>query len=53
MTTGGFLVMVVSVGLVCWLFGWSIYKVLTTPGEEEKLHGFEKKLPERDTSEGS
>jgi len=51
MTIGGILVMVVSVGAVCWLFGWSIYKVLTTPGEEEKLHGFEQEPPARDGSE--
>lgn len=48
MTLGGILVMVLSVSAVCWLCGWSILKVLTTPGEEEKVHGFEKEPPPRD-----
>ncbi len=46
MTAGGWLIMLVSVGLVLGLFGWCIHKVLTTPGETEHLHGFEFETPD-------
>lgn len=39
MTIGGILIMIASVGTVTGLFGWCIWKVLTTPAEAEKLHG--------------
>ena len=39
MTTGGLLIMILSVGTVTVLFGWCIWKVLTIPAETEKLHG--------------
>ena len=39
MTTGGLLIMIASVGTVTVLFGWCIWKVLTTPAETERVHG--------------
>lgn len=39
MTAGGLLIMIASVGAVTVLFGWCIYKVLTTPAETDKVHG--------------
>ena len=54
MTTGGWIVLVTSVGTVTTLFAWCIYKVFTTPGETERLHGVEFETPdekaERDAS---
>lgn len=38
MTTGGWIIMVLSVGFMTGLLGWSIWKVLSTPGEVEHLH---------------
>lgn len=38
MTFGGWVIMVLSVGLVTGAFGWSIWRVLTTPHPEERLH---------------
>lgn len=46
MTTSGFIVMLLSVGTVVSLFGWCIYKVLTTPHEAEKIHGMEFETPD-------
>ncbi len=49
MTTGGILIMILSVGTVTALFGWCIWKVLTTPQETEKLHGVvERNMPDQD-----
>jgi len=48
MTTSGLIVMLLSVGTVTVLFGWCIYKVLTTPNEAEKLHGTEGPTPDID-----
>lgn len=49
MTTQGWIVMLLSVGTVSLLFIWCIYKVITTPGETEHIHGFEQETPdERD-----
>jgi len=41
MNTGGWIILIVSVSTVSALFAWCIYKVLTLPGESEKMHGFE------------
>ncbi len=41
--------MTVSVATVTLLFVWSIYKVLKSPGEEEKMHGFEFETPDEKT----
>jgi len=46
MNTGGWIILIVSVGTVCILFAWCLYKVLTTPEETEHLHGFDGDLPE-------
>lgn len=46
MTGGGWLILILSVGSVVSLFLWCIYKVLTTPHESEKIHGFEFKTPD-------
>ncbi|WP_309380387.1 hypothetical protein [Cerasicoccus frondis] len=40
MTAGGWLFMIVSVGGVIALFSWCMWKVMTTPGESEHIHGF-------------
>ena len=46
MTNSGWIIMAASVGSVSILFAWCIYKVLTTPGETEKMHGFEQSTPD-------
>ncbi|MEX0324458.1 MAG: hypothetical protein AB3N33_00050 [Puniceicoccaceae bacterium] len=46
MNSGGWFIMILSVGTVSSLFVWCIYRVLTTPGETEKLHGFEMETPD-------
>ncbi len=38
MTTGGWIVMFLSVGGVSSLMLWCVYKVLSTPGSETHLH---------------
>ena len=46
MTAAGWTIMILSVGTVTLLFAWCIYKVMTTPGETEHLHGFEQETPD-------
>lgn len=46
MTAGGWMVMLVSVGMVTAAFVWCLWKVLTTPEETEKVHGFEFETPD-------
>ncbi len=46
MTLGGWIVLIFSISTVVGLFSWCIYKVLTTPGEAEHVHGFETKTPD-------
>ena len=46
MTNSGLFVMLLSVGTVTVLFGWCVYKVLTTPNETEKVHGVEFQTPD-------
>jgi hypothetical protein len=41
MTTGGWFTMILSVGFVTLLFGWCIYKVLTTGETADKLHSLD------------
>ena len=48
MTTSGLIVMLLSVGTVTVLFGWCIYKVLSTPHETENVHGVEFHPPDID-----
>ena len=38
MITGGWIVMIVSVGFMTGLLAWCIYKVMATPGTSEHLH---------------
>ncbi len=47
MTSAGWFIMISSVSSVTVLFAWCIWKVLTTPGETDKVHGFEQEPPER------
>ena len=46
MTTAGLLVMLFSVGTVATLFGWCIWKVLTTPNETQRIHSLEFETPD-------
>ena len=46
MNSGGWIIMLLSVGTVSLLFIWCVYKVLTTPGEAERMHGFELETPD-------
>ncbi len=46
MTIGGWLVLIASVGGVTALLFWSIWKVVTTKGESEHIHGFEAEPPD-------
>ena len=46
MTPGGWITMLLSVGTVVTLFAWCVRKVLTTPDEPEKVHGFEFETPD-------
>ena len=48
MTAGGWIVMLASVGFVTVAFAWCIYKVLTTPKETEKIHGFDRHPPDEE-----
>lgn len=38
LTTGGWTIMILSVGFVAGLLGWCVWKVVSTPGETEHLH---------------
>jgi hypothetical protein len=46
MTPGGWIVMILSVGSVTTLFLWCIRKVLKTPEDPEKIHGFSFETPD-------
>ncbi len=46
MTTAGWLIMTISVGSVSALLAWCIYKVISTPQETERIHGFEQETPD-------
>lgn len=48
MTTGGWIIMLTSTLSVTTLFAWCIWKVLTTEGEEDKMHGFEIETPDKE-----
>jgi len=54
MTLGGWIIMFISVGTVSGLFAWCLWKVLTTPGESEHMHGFgTEKTPDVDQPDHS
>lgn len=48
MTIGGWIIMLTSTLSVTVLFIWCIWKVLTTEGEDEKVHGFEAETPDKE-----
>lgn len=48
MTTGGWIVMALSVGTVCTLFVWCMIKVTSTPGETERMKGIVSKTPDEE-----
>ena len=43
--------MPLPVGTVTFLFGWCIYKVLTTPEKTKKVHGLEFMTPDMNEPE--
>jgi hypothetical protein len=45
-TAGGWITMLLSVGTVTVLFAWCVLKVLRTPEEPDKVHGFEFETPD-------
>lgn len=53
MTTAGWLIMGISIGAVCLLLCWCVYKIVSTPNETEHIHGFEQETPDmsRDTND--
>ena len=46
MTTGGWIILIISVGMVTALFAWCIYKVFTAPVETEHMHGMKFETPD-------
>ncbi len=48
MTTGGWIIMIISVGSVVSLLIGCVWKVLTTPRETEHLRGVNTHTPDRD-----
>lgn len=46
MSAGGWIIMALSVGGVTALITWCVIKILSTPGESDKLHGFEIETPD-------
>ena len=47
MNTGGWIILMLSIGTVSTLFVWCITKVLSTPGETEHMHGFDVDTPDQ------
>lgn len=47
MTIGGWIIMTLSISFVTGLFIWCLYKVLSTPGETEHMHGFDMDTPDK------
>ena len=47
MNSGGWIIMCLSIGTVVILFSWCLYKVLSTPGETEHMHGFDPDTPDK------
>lgn len=48
MTAWGWAVMALSVGSVTGLFVWCLWKVLTTPDDGERMHGFSFETPDEE-----
>lgn len=51
MTWDGWLTMTISISVVTGLLVWCVYKVMRTPGESEKIHGFERREARDDDQE--
>jgi hypothetical protein len=47
MSLGGWIILFCSIGGVSVLFIGCLYAVLKTPGETERLHGFEIETPDK------
>ena len=45
MSAGGWIILLISVGTVITLFAWCLCKVLSTPDETERIHGYEGDRP--------
>jgi len=45
-TLGGWINMLISVGAVTTLFVWCVIKVIRTPEETKRVHGFEFETPD-------
>ena len=45
MTTGGLIILILSVGFVTTLFGFCLFKVLTS-GSQDTLHPYEGEVPD-------
>lgn len=41
MTPGGWITMILSVGFVVSLFSWCVFRVLTSKGPVDSLHGLD------------
>ena len=48
MTFGGWIIMLISVGIVCSLFFWCMAKVLRTPEDADHMHGILDETPDHD-----
>lgn len=46
MTTGGWIVMIASVGSVFMAFVWCLIQVLRPPDKTDRLHGFDHPTPD-------
>lgn len=45
MTSGGWIILIMSIGTVSILFFWCIFKLLSIPKETKHLHDLEPKTP--------
>lgn len=46
MTTGGWIILAISVGTVCSLFVWCMAKVIRTPEDADSMHGILDETPD-------
>ncbi|QYY37529.1 hypothetical protein [Ruficoccus sp. ZRK36] len=51
MTPSGWIVMILSVGAVCCLFAWCMWKVMSTPNETEHMKGIQDHTPDEQEHE--
>lgn len=47
MTIWGLVIMILSVGGTTGWLAWCIYRVVTTPDETKKIHGFDTHTPDQ------